>query len=123
MVSTDPAEVAVRREQREVVVRWQDGHESVYPFDYLRQACPCAPCNERREASPANVGLSLTILDGPVVRPGEIQVTAVNPVGRYALNLVWSDGHHTGIYAYAYLREICPCPACRSGHQSSGSSR
>jgi DUF971 family protein len=36
----------------------------------------------------------------------------VNPVGRYALNPVWRDGHESGIYSYQYLRELCPCPAC-----------
>ncbi len=121
--STDPAEVTVRRDQREVSIRWQDDHESAYPFDYLRQVCPCAPCVERRQAESAKVGLSLTVLSGPVVRPGEVQVVAVKPVGRYAINFAWSDGHDTGIYAYAYLRDICPCSICRGERQSPGPDR
>jgi DUF971 family protein len=30
-------------------------------------------------------------------------------VGRYALQIFWSDGHSTGIYAFDYLRSLCPC--------------
>ncbi len=33
-------------------------------------------------------------------------------VGRYALQIHWSDGHSSGIYAFPYLRRLCPCPAC-----------
>ncbi len=33
-------------------------------------------------------------------------------VGRYAVNIQWSDGHDTGIYSYQTLRELCPCAEC-----------
>jgi DUF971 family protein len=36
----------------------------------------------------------------------------VEPVGNYALSITWADGHSTGIYAFRYLRAICPCVAC-----------
>ncbi|MBX2852866.1 MAG: DUF971 domain-containing protein, partial [Phycisphaeraceae bacterium] len=32
----------------------------------------------------------------------------IEPVGRYAVRLVFSEGHHTGLYTWAYLREIDP---------------
>ena len=34
-------------------------------------------------------------------------------VGRYAVNIQWSDGHDSGIYSYPTLRGACPCPVCR----------
>jgi DUF971 family protein len=40
-------------------------------------------------------------------------VTKIIPVGNYALQPEWSDGHHTGIYTWAYLRGLCPCAECR----------
>ena len=40
-------------------------------------------------------------------------MTEVKPVGRYAINFVWSDGHDSGIYSYTFLREACPCVTCR----------
>ena len=34
----------------------------------------------------------------------------VRPVGRYALQPIWADGHSTGLYTYDYLRANCECP-------------
>lgn len=30
------------------------------------------------------------------------------PVGNYALQPTWDDGHHTGLYTWEYLRRLCP---------------
>jgi DUF971 family protein len=118
--STDPADISVSRARRELCIRWQDGHESVYPFDLLRKECPCALCNDQRSKASAAGGPGLMVLSGPVLKPGEVQVTDASPMGRYAINFVWSDGHDSGIYAFDYLRALCPCPACREG-QGTGS--
>ncbi len=112
-LSTNPTEITVSREKREVRVRWQDGHESAYSFDLLLKECPCAVCNDQRKRSAPPGGLAL--LTGPVVKVGDIQATEVKPVGRYAINFVWSDGHDSGIYSYNFLRAACPCPTCRGG--------
>jgi DUF971 family protein len=116
----NPREITVSREKREVHIRWRDGHESVYGFDLLRKECPCATCNDQRSKPAGPGGLSLTVLSGPILRTGEIQVTEVKPVGRYAINFVWSDGHDSGIYSYSFLRGACPCPICRRGQGVSG---
>ncbi|OGD26345.1 MAG: hypothetical protein A2Y56_06715 [Candidatus Aminicenantes bacterium RBG_13_63_10] len=113
--STDPADISVSRTRRELCIRWQDGHESVYPFDLLRKECPCALCNDLRSNARASGGPSLAVLSGPVLKVGEVQVNEVSPIGRYAISFVWSDGHNSGIYAFEYLRALCPCPACRGG--------
>lgn len=108
-------QITVDGEQRAMTIRWGDGHESVYPFDLLRKECPCALCGEERKkraASQKTGGLSLSVMQGPVVRVGDAQVTDVQKVGRYALNFSWQDGHHTGIYTYEFLRSLCPCPRC-----------
>ncbi len=111
--SPEPTEITVSRQRREVRIAWRDGHESRYPLDLLRRACPCALCAEQRARQSAPAGL--TVLQGPVMRPGEIEASEVKPVGRYAITFVWSDGHDSGIYSYPYLRELCPCSACRAG--------
>lgn len=108
-------QITVDGEQRAMTIRWGDGHESVYPFDLLRKECPCALCGEERKkraASRKTGGLSLSVMQGPVVRVGDAQVTDVQKVGRYALNFSWQDGHHTGIYTYEFLRSLCPCTRC-----------
>ena len=83
----------------ELAVRWEDGHESFYRFDDLRRRCPCAVCNERRQAG--------QILLGPAVQPLEM-----TPVGSYAVQFRWSDGHSSGIYTYDSLRDACRCRSC-----------
>src|SRR5574341_1069575 len=113
--SANPKEINISREKRELRVRWQDGHESAYGFDFLRTECPCAVCSDRRNRLDPAGGLALSLLTGPVIKAGEIQVSKVKPVGRYAINFVWSDGHDSGIYSYDVLRAACPCPTCRTG--------
>jgi len=46
--------------------------------------------------------------------PAGVTVLDVRPVGRYGLQLSFSDSHNTGIYTFDRLRELCECEACRS---------
>jgi DUF971 family protein len=111
MGKTDPADIEVHIPDRMMTIQWGDGHRSVYSFDLLRKECPCAVCREARQATtndPFNVVTS-------TVRPGEVTVAGAEQVGRYAVRFEWNDRHDTGIYSYEYLREICPCEACRGG--------
>jgi DUF971 family protein len=85
-------------------IDWSDGHKGVYPVRYLRQQCPCAACvdewsGERR----------LKADDVPLF----IMLQDIQPVGRYALQFKWSDGHDTGIYSYSLLRRLCRCDRCQ----------
>ncbi len=54
----------------------------------------------------------------PARRLADVQkcfrTTDIGEVGNYALRLTWGDGHSTGIYSFAYLRELCACPECAS---------
>jgi len=105
-----------------VDITWADGHTSHYNFDYLRDACPCASCNEERRkkaemeqriGAVAGGGLPPTL---PMFKP-KPKARAAKPVGHYALQIEFTDGHSTGIYSFEYLREICPCDACRAEHR------
>lgn len=87
----------------ELGIDWNDGHESVYPVRLLRLSCRCANCVEEMSGRP--------MLD-PASVPEDVQPTVINPVGRYAIHVTWSDGHTSGIYTYEHLRQICPCPKC-----------
>jgi DUF971 family protein len=84
-------------------VTWNDGHFSSYPSWYLRQNCPCASCVEELTGR-------RKILEGSI--PVNLQRLHVEPVGNYALNFQWGDGHSTGIYTFDYLRQLCPCAEC-----------
>lgn len=88
---------------KELLISWDDGHRSLYRFDYLRLNCPCAACCDEWS------GKRLVKLDQI---PQNIKIQEFAPVGRYAVRFRWSDGHQTGIYGFEFLRKICPCGAC-----------
>lgn len=99
-----------------VDIVWADGHASHYDFVYLRDNCPCATCNDERikkeslgEASPTFVSSPAL----PMFKP-KPRAQSATPVGQYAIQLSFSDGHSTGIYSYEHLRSICPCAECSS---------
>ena len=74
---------------------WADGVTAHYPYRALRLVCPCAHCVDElsgeRVLDPRNVSEGVTMVDASYV-------------GRYALRIVWSDGHDTGLYAFRFLR-------------------
>jgi DUF971 family protein len=92
-----------------VEVSWADGHKSRYTFPYLRDNCPCAMCNDEREKK-AKLASSAVLL--PMFK-SRVTAKSAKPVGNYAVQIDYSDGHATGIYSFGYLREICPCQECR----------
>jgi DUF971 family protein len=102
MSSSDPTDI-FEASPTELGILWKDGHHSVYSFHHLRTSCPCATCNDLRQK------FGPLIVDATTIRPKGIE-----PVGRYALNFLWNDGHQTGIYAWEFLRSLCPCAECRS---------
>jgi DUF971 family protein len=101
-----------------VDITWADGHASHYDFAYLREECPCAMCNDERQKksqakfSPAPGAASLTgssVL--PMYKP-KLAAKSAHPVGNYALQIDFNDGHTAGIFSFDYLRTICPCADC-----------
>lgn len=51
---------------------------------------------------------SMASADTPATR-----ISSLEAVGAYGLTIQWEDGHHFGIYNWAYLRALCPCPECQ----------
>ena len=88
---------------KQLDIDWADGTHSVYPVAYLRKSCPCAGCKTDRQAQKKS---RLHVLGKHV--DGPITVVSAEPIGNYAIKLHWSDQHASGIYSYAYLREIAP---------------
>jgi DUF971 family protein len=99
-----------------VDITWADNHTSHYDFVYLREECPCATCNEKRDqeqqhkhAAAAVAPISSAVL--PMFKP-KIRAQSATQVGNYAVQINFNDGHNTGIFSYDHLRNICPCPEC-----------
>src|SRR5712691_9928689 len=100
-----------------VDIVWSDGHASHFDFAYLRDHCPCALCNDERSKKDAMAGTMGSGAVLPMFKPKARAQSAV-AVGNYAVQIVYSDGHSTGIYSFDYLRTICPCPHCASAFSS-----
>ncbi len=98
-----------------VDVEWKDGHRSHYSFPYLRDACPCALCDEERAKSGRQPGEPVKPAPGalPMFKP-QARAVEAEGVGKYAIRFTWNDGHEHGIYSWDYLREVCPCEACKA---------
>lgn len=104
-----PAHMAVDHPATgQLTIFWDDGHECIYSLADLRKTCPCATCRDLRRQ--LEEGDALTLMTGAAINPS-IEVVAVNPVGRYAVQFTWKDGHNTGLYTYESLRASCPEPA------------
>lgn len=104
----EPIELRAPRGARVMEIDWEDGHRSVYTHELLRGFCPCAHCQGH---------------EGPVefVEGGDLELTDIQPVGNYALRLVWRDGHETGIYSHRFLRSLCACSSCAADEPKSRS--
>jgi DUF971 family protein len=100
-------------------IDWKDGHRSAYTFKFLRDACPCALCEDERTKSGRKAGEPEKPAPGtlPMFKPA-VKALAAEAVGKYAMKFSWNDNHDLGIYSWAYLREICPCAQCVGQGQS-----
>ncbi|RMF57621.1 MAG: DUF971 domain-containing protein [Calditrichaeota bacterium] len=95
--------------ENELIIVWDDGHESHYQMQRLRKACPCATCKTAREKARSG---PLNVLSPQEVIPENVQVRSAEIIGRYAVQFAWSDGHHEGIYSFDYLLSLCECVRC-----------
>ncbi|HWS23200.1 MAG TPA: DUF971 domain-containing protein [Anaerolineales bacterium] len=112
MTDYKPLDIKVYKERLEMVVKWDDGHESVYPFSLLRAGCPCALCrggHENMSSTPSPEIFNFILSDTE-----ETRIATVVPTGSYGITIVWEDGHDYGIYKWNYLRALCPCIYCRA---------
>jgi len=95
-----PVHLDLKRDEA-LTVKWSDGLVSVYPVWFLRRMSPSADAQQNREAIASN---PLTVL--PASGDGPLRAERLEPVGRYAIRLIFSDGHQTGLYTWAYLRGL-----------------
>jgi DUF971 family protein len=89
----------------ELAIVWSDGAESYLPLTTVRRLCPCAGCAGERD------------LLGRLAKPPEKPLTlesfrAVStlPVGGYAVQIFWADGHSDGLFPYLKLRDWAEHP-------------
>jgi DUF971 family protein len=90
-----PTEIKVRTKSRVLEVAFDDGSRFELSFEYLRVYSPSA---EVRGHGPGQETLQLG--------KHEVGICAAEPVGNYAVKLVFDDGHDSGLYTWDYLYEL-----------------
>ena len=90
-----PTEIKLRRRSRLLGVTFNDGRSFQLPFEYLRVHSPSA------EVKGHGQGEEVLVLGKE-----NVEVRSVEPVGQYAVKLVFDDGHDTGLYSWRYLYEL-----------------
>ena len=90
-----PTEIRLQKKSRQVVIAFDNGNRFELSFEYLRINSPSA---EVQGHGPGQ----------EVLQTGKenVQVTAIEPVGHYAVRLVFDDGHDTGLYTWKYLYDL-----------------
>jgi DUF971 family protein len=109
-MSISPAEIIADKKENILTVRWSDGHESRYPFGLVRAGCPCVMCrggHDKMSQDPDPSVFDVVLPDSP-----STHLVSARAVGAYAISFTWEDGHNEGIYAWDYLRALCPCEKC-----------
>ena len=96
-----PVNVTADREQRILTINWNDGRESRYRFAGLRAVCPCVQC----QGGHTNMGRPADKLLLEKSINDELNLVSITPVGSYAVQFVWTDGHDSGIFTWDYLHE------------------
>ena len=95
MTASWPTELRLARDRRTLTVTFEGGESFALPAEYLRVKSPSA---EVQGHSP----------DERKTVPGKqnVMILEVQPVGNYAVRLVFDDLHSTGIFSWDYLREL-----------------
>jgi DUF971 family protein len=88
-------EIRLRTRSRVLAVAFADGSSFELPFEYLRVHSPSAEVQGH--------GGDQAVL---VLGKQDVLVRAVEPVGHYAVRLVFDDGHDSGLYTWGYLHEL-----------------
>lgn len=90
-----PTEIILRKRSRELLVRFADGSEFALPAEYLRVHSPSAEVK-------GHAGGEGVLVTGKET----VNIERVEPVGRYAVRLVFDDGHSSGIFTWPILHDL-----------------
>lgn len=101
-----PKKIQVSKSKATLKIEWEDGIESEYPLSGLRSACPCAECRGGHENMATRGSPDMLLI--PLQDGRSTVLERVDPVGNYAIQLVWEDGHSYGIYSWEFLRDLDP---------------
>ncbi len=91
-----------RQDDGSIRIHWDDATDSHWTAAQLRKACPCATCREKKRKDAEAPPRMLPVISAAEARP--LRIETMRPVGNYAYNIAFSDGHNTGIFSFAMLK-------------------
>jgi prepilin-type processing-associated H-X9-DG protein len=87
-----PETIVLTADRSRLRLEWSNGERAEVLAENLRGACRCAWCTRAR-------------IDGNLAAPiNAVAIDRLMPIGDYAINIAFSDGHARGIYPWPYLR-------------------
>ena len=95
MARATPTEIQLHQKSRVLEVAFDDGSRFELPCEYLRVYSPSAEV--------AGHGPGQEVLQ---VGKEDVNISAIEPVGNYAVKLVFDDNHDSGLYSWDYLYEL-----------------
>src|SRR5260221_6762300 len=90
-----PTEIRLKRDRRALGVAFDDGVAHDLPAEMLRVLSPSAEVQGHSPEQRKTLG-----------GKKDVSITAVDPVGNYAVRLTFDDGHNTGLFSWTYLRKL-----------------
>ena len=94
--SKKPTGIKLRTKSKTLELEYNGGKHYALSCEYLRVYSPSA---EVKGHGPGQEVLQTGKID--------VNISAIKPVGNYALQLVFDDGHDTGLYSWSYLYDMC----------------
>jgi DUF971 family protein len=90
-----PISMAFKRDAKLLAIAFDDGKSFEIPFELMRVLSPSAEVRGHRAGDEKLIG-----------GKRGVGVKEAQPVGRYAVRIVFDDGHDTGLYSWDYLYEL-----------------
>ena len=90
-----PTEIRLNRAEKRLEVDFDDSSRFAFPAELLRVESPSAEVQGHRPEERKTVA-----------GRRHVDIVSVEPVGNYAVRLIFDDGHNTGIYSWAFLYRL-----------------
>ena len=95
MADSRPTELRLDKDKRVLTVSFEDGKSFALPAELLRVLSPSAEVQGHSEAQRVTVA-----------GKKNVAIARIEPIGNYAVRIVFDDGHDTGLFVWDYLREL-----------------
>jgi DUF971 family protein len=92
-----PSNIRALQSEQVLEVTWPDGQIVRFPYLFLRSECPCASCRDEWTGE--------RIVRAEAI-PADLKLEGMVPIGTYAVQPAWSDGHSSGLFTWEVLRQL-----------------